>query len=1668
MAKQLNKRLVIGLTIGGMVITTIAGVVMVATLPEKDPQYYVKQAKEASAAGEHLKASKLYGRAWKVANDARYLVDCGQEALDSGDVHLARKVWSEAIMNDPKLEPAHQKIVELNLEIAKLSRGVTTWEQVRSAAESLLKVNPKNSIGLHARGLARLGLRGVKEGNEKQGVEDLIEAHKLAPENPEYADSLAQYSEDRANQYESDAQKADAEAQRLESQGQREAAASQREEARTARTEAGKEYEEAEGIYRAAVDSAVKYSAAAAQTPATTTQPTSETPGDKAATAHRNCGMFLLRRAVANDIPEAQRRSRLDEGLKELQKAVALAPEEVDNYVALGSYWVQREGVERRIAAATSQPVTTTRAIRAEYAKKAEEALIKSLEVGPNEYTNYLALGMLYNLQGDPKAALKVYDQRLDRAIVRASYLRWQDRHFKLVLLDQAFRTALQQLTGRPENKEADDALIAKAESYYRKVVAEAPAGESDPAALAMKGRIEAVRGNSREAIRTLELAEKRLPTNHPALPEIRFVLGDLYARVGETGAAQQALQNVVQSYPENDEAWARLASVLSVNKDRRGVQAAQQALRINPNNRTALAVMADTYTQEKNWEKAKEMQRRLQAGQPEDSEATLFMRARGAILEAYAADPPDTEKIETAKRLLRQIVEKAPTNLRALAPLAQLLVRDKQNDEVKELLDKALAAAKTSPPKNRAELEQGIQLLRVSTSPGKTPAEIAQATEELLRKGKYEDEFAREMDLVQFYLQSNDFKQSVEHAKKAAAMRPKDSAITDVLFRLALANNDEALAKETMKRAAEGNLDGAQGHFYIGRHALATNDAARAIQEFRTGLEIAGTSSLGQALLGRALLAAGRYDEAHDAFAKAVALNPNSGGAVLGLAQLAEFRNQPEVMAQYLARAKDLAPTDPWVQQKLQEEQEAKDPEKAIVAREAQRKNIPSDPQKLELAHIANLVRLAALYVQAKPPRFDKAEEVFKEAFQKSLTNERLKSRAVVWAYATFLRQRTDKPEPERGLELLKTYAQSLKTKDEQAAAQLLVAQHLQEWARLGLPNAPTRADIDAVYTAATNIAEPFELLMGAGTWYRQTQRVKQADEFYRKAVQKATGGPDAANRERMARRYQIEALEQSRDVERRDEIDGLIAEYMKRFPDDPAGLLFRGQQDILTGRDNEAIAAYSKYLEKDPSGALAYFRRGYLWFRQEKWDAAIEDLQKAKTLSPAGFNYEHRLLLGNAMLQKGEPDAAINELEAIIREDPQAELVARQLVSAYASLQRLDQAEARALAFRQQFPTRPFWPYRLGQIAEERARRTNDPIRKGEFLRTAIQHYRTAVDVSKYAPDAIARLVKLMLSSGQFDDVIEYITRTLPADKRNAETDAVLGAAYLKKGQSDEARKAFHIALTDAKTSPLALRFVVESLQAAAGPEAAMQIVKDWTGAPPDSWPGKYALAVLYSRVAEESRKANRPEDAKAADAETEKALREAMAAAKEKEERVGVMRSLAQFLYAAKRFDEAAKLSAQILEIVPEDVVTLNNLAYMLMADMNKPKESLEYAKHASVLSPDNPNVLDTYGWNLALLGRYADAIAPLSAAADAEPDNSLVRYHRAFTYKKLSENKTETVLKALDLAKADANHAYDLAVKTHDADTMKLCTELLKEMGITPDPPPAASPTTPTAK
>lgn len=98
-----------------------------------------------------------------------------------------------------------------------------------------------------------------------------------------------------------------------------------------------------------------------------------------------------------------------------------------------------------------------------------------------------------------------------------------------------------------------------------------------------------------------------------------------------------------------------------------------------------------------------------------------------------------------------------------------------------------------------------------------------------------------------------------------------------------------------------------------------------------------------------------------------------------------------------------------------------------------------------------------------------------------------------------------------------------------------------------------------------------------------------------------------------------------------------------------------------------------------------------------------------------------------------------------------------------------------------------------------------------------------------------------------------------------------------------------------------------------------------------------------------------------------------------------------------------DLAIERYRRVLAVVPNDLISLNNLAYALAVYKKSPAEALPFAQQAYAASKgDAAWITDTLGWVHYLLGNHSEAEKLLAEAASAAPDNAEIHLHLAYAY------------------------------------------------------------------
>ncbi len=104
-----------------------------------------------------------------------------------------------------------------------------------------------------------------------------------------------------------------------------------------------------------------------------------------------------------------------------------------------------------------------------------------------------------------------------------------------------------------------------------------------------------------------------------------------------------------------------------------------------------------------------------------------------------------------------------------------------------------------------------------------------------------------------------------------------------------------------------------------------------------------------------------------------------------------------------------------------------------------------------------------------------------------------------------------------------------------------------------------------------------------------------------------------------------------------------------------------------------------------------------------------------------------------------------------------------------------------------------------------------------------------------------------------------------------------------------------------------------------------------------------------------------------------------------------------ALAESLNAHKRYAAAIEQYLILNKTNPGNLAVLNNLAWALHESGDQ--RAAGFAEQALRLAPENPSVLDTYGWILAQSGQTEKGLATLRKALAKNPGNAEIQYHLA---------------------------------------------------------------------
>ena len=435
-----------------------------------------------------------------------------------------------------------------------------------------------------------------------------------------------------------------------------------------------------------------------------------------------------------------------------------------------------------------------------------------------------------------------------------------------------------------------------------------------------------------------------------------------------------------------------------------------------------------------------------------------------------------------------------------------------------------------------------------------------------------------------------------------------------------------------------------------------------------------------------------------------------------------------------------------------------------------------------------------------------------------------------------------------------------------------------------------------------------------------------------------------------------------------------------------------------------SEALVAIDKLDKKRPDQAAAAELRGQVLLKKSDFDGARKAfelaLQRDKFYAPA------LVQLTNLDYAFDKSDQARKRLETLLALDPNNS-PALTTLAALALKTGGSSAEVQSLL--------------------DRATRA-DPLNLNAWLMLLLRHFnagdvQAALNASQTANAAIPDNVQLMemtgriqLKSGDIRQANSTYSNLMRVSPRSASGYMGLAASLIAAGELEAAAKSLQRLIelepryADAQrmAAEVALRrrlfkdaiALGRNIQRLYPNEAMGYSVEGEAEASQSNWA---AAAAAFRKGLEKSNADGMSirlhlmllRDGKTAEAEQ---MRDARLKSHPKD--VIFLAYLGDNLLDAKDWTGAKSRYQQVLAVEPNNVGTLNNMAWLLL--QTKDPQALSFAQRALAVSPDRPEVLDTMAQVLASRKEYAKAVESLKRAINRSTDTGALRLSLARVY------------------------------------------------------------------
>lgn len=868
-------------------------------------------------------------------------------------------------------------------------------------------------------------------------------------------------------------------------------------------------------------------------------------------------------------------------------------------------------------------------------------------------------------------------------------------------------------------------------------------------------------------------------------------------------------------------------------------------------------------------------------------------------------------------------------------------------------------------------------------------------------------------IEKAQEHIAAGDVRAGVIEFKNAIQQDPEDATARLLLGRTYLMLGDPEGAEKELARARELGappeavlIPLAQAWNELGRHARVLEEVTPEAPEeiaAETAPETAGTARRFRldalAARGQAHMGLQDWDAARRAFDAALAADADHAPALVGLAQLALSQGTPEqetveTVRSLVERARAAAPEDPDVLAMVGDLAIAMgEPAAAVAAFEQRAALVPEN--------LGYKVPIAQARIAGGEP--EAAIAVLDEVLKQAPGHAQVNYLRALAAYQTgdfeaakLHGEKVLGRVPDHlGALMIVGGAQFARGENEQAVARLRpfvarVPQH--EPARRVLGEALLRVGDPA---GARQVLQPLvdenkedaQLLAMVGAAALQAGDLEDSKASFQRL---AAAQPDNA-----AARAQLGLVRL--DLGEVEEGLADLEASAERNPD-TRSLAVLAAGYIRTGKLDEALEVAERLAQEHPDLAVGPTVAGIVHVWKDEPGQARAAFREARRRDPDAVGAALNLAILEA--RQGDLDAALQLLTEALQDNPEDPRVLQRLGEVEAQMGRLDQAAAR--------------------FAEVVALRPDDVQSKLSLARVHLQagEPRKALDLTRRLlpthPDDF-RLVEVAgrahLALEQTDQAVRVLRSFVEAHPEAVEPRLALAQALVGAGERDTATAQLEQALELEPQNVRARLALARLVNAEGDPERARGILAELDGAADNP----RVLELRGDIAATEEEFADAVDAYRAAfgqEPTSERAVKLAVVQRRagnpdyrstleswlaEHPGDVTARLAMADANLAAQDYDAAREHYRRILQTAPDNVVVLNNLAWLLWND-GEAKAAVPHIEKALELAPESPQVLDTAGVIFLAAGDVQRAVNLLTAAAEKSADAS-IGYHLA---------------------------------------------------------------------